>query len=101
MGRLWTSLADFFIRQALFEKARDVYEEGLTTVSSSCLSCSPFLQVELPQALCNVTGHITLLTCIVTALSPLHSCGRDHMEYWVFVHVCKYADQCMCHVTAP
>ena len=33
VGRLWTSLADFFIRQALFEKARDVYEEGLTTVS--------------------------------------------------------------------
>lgn len=35
VGRLWTSLADFFIRQALFEKARDVYEEGLTTVSFS------------------------------------------------------------------
>lgn len=32
MGRLWTSLADFFIRQGLFEKARDVYEEGLSTV---------------------------------------------------------------------
>jgi hypothetical protein len=37
VGRLWTSLADFFIRQALFEKARDVYEEGLTTVS--CCYC--------------------------------------------------------------
>jgi hypothetical protein len=36
VGRLWTSLADFFIRQALFEKARDVYEEGLTTVSRCC-----------------------------------------------------------------
>jgi hypothetical protein len=36
VGRLWTSLADFFIRQALFEKARDVYEEGLTTVSCCC-----------------------------------------------------------------
>lgn len=32
VGRLWTSLADYFIRQAMFEKARDVYEEGLTTV---------------------------------------------------------------------
>lgn len=32
VGRLWTSLADFFIRQGLFEKARDVYEEGLSTV---------------------------------------------------------------------
>jgi len=32
VGRLWTSLADYFIRRGLFEKARDVYEEGLTTV---------------------------------------------------------------------
>mmetsp|Transcript_22773 Transcript_22773/g.74136 ORF Transcript_22773/g.74136 Transcript_22773/m.74136 type:complete len:881 (+) Transcript_22773:19-2661(+) len=32
VGRLWTALADFFIRRSLFEKARDVYEEGLTTV---------------------------------------------------------------------
>ncbi len=32
MGRLWTSLADYFIRRGLFEKARDVYEEGLTSV---------------------------------------------------------------------
>ena len=28
VGRLWTSLADYYIRQAMFEKARDVYEEG-------------------------------------------------------------------------
>lgn len=35
VGRLWTSLADYFIRQGLFEKARDVYEEGLTTVRVS------------------------------------------------------------------
>lgn len=27
VGRLWVSLADFFIRRGLFEKARDVYEE--------------------------------------------------------------------------
>jgi len=32
VGRLWTSLADFYIRRGLFEKARDVYEEGLATV---------------------------------------------------------------------
>ena len=32
VGRLWTALADYFIRQGMFEKARDVYEEGLTTV---------------------------------------------------------------------
>eukprot|EP00227_Mantoniella_beaufortii_P007544 CAMPEP_0197590830 /NCGR_PEP_ID=MMETSP1326-20131121/12238_1 /TAXON_ID=1155430 /ORGANISM="Genus nov. species nov., Strain RCC2288" /LENGTH=890 /DNA_ID=CAMNT_0043156111 /DNA_START=130 /DNA_END=2802 /DNA_ORIENTATION=- len=32
VGRLWTSLADYYIRRGLFEKARDVYEEGLATV---------------------------------------------------------------------
>ncbi|KAH7430038.1 hypothetical protein KP509_09G080100 [Ceratopteris richardii] len=32
VGRLWTSLADYYIRRGLFEKARDVYEEGMTTV---------------------------------------------------------------------
>lgn len=32
VGRLWTSLADYFIQKGLFEKARDVYEEGLTSV---------------------------------------------------------------------
>lgn len=31
-GRLWCALADFFIRLGLFEKARDVYEEGLSMV---------------------------------------------------------------------
>lgn len=31
VGRLWTSLADYFIRRGMFEKARDVYEEGLTS----------------------------------------------------------------------
>ena len=32
VGRLWTSLADYYIRQGHYESARDVYEEGLTTV---------------------------------------------------------------------
>ncbi|MCL7037384.1 hypothetical protein MKW94_002628, partial [Papaver nudicaule] len=32
VGRLWTSLADYYIRRGLFEKARDVFEEGMTTV---------------------------------------------------------------------
>eukprot|EP00033_Pygsuia_biforma_P000714 GCRY01000836.1.p1 GENE.GCRY01000836.1~~GCRY01000836.1.p1 ORF type:complete len:905 (-),score=281.88 GCRY01000836.1:88-2802(-) len=32
VGRLWTLLADYYIRLAHFEKARDVYEEGLKTV---------------------------------------------------------------------
>ncbi|KAL6771434.1 XAB2 [Auxenochlorella protothecoides x Auxenochlorella symbiontica] len=32
VGRLWTSLADYYIRRGLFERARDVYEEGLASV---------------------------------------------------------------------
>lgn len=32
VGRLWTSLADFYIRKGLFERARDVYEEGMASV---------------------------------------------------------------------
>ena len=31
-GHLWCALADFFIRQAAFEQARDVYEEALASV---------------------------------------------------------------------
>eukprot|EP01104_Vermistella_antarctica_P005748 TRINITY_DN162_c0_g1_i1.p1 TRINITY_DN162_c0_g1~~TRINITY_DN162_c0_g1_i1.p1 ORF type:complete len:867 (-),score=301.55 TRINITY_DN162_c0_g1_i1:137-2737(-) len=32
VGRLWTSLANYYIRLAQFEKARDIFEEGLDTV---------------------------------------------------------------------
>ncbi|XP_058103136.1 uncharacterized protein LOC131246764 isoform X2 [Magnolia sinica] len=32
VGCLWTSLADYYIRRGLYEKARDVFEEGLITV---------------------------------------------------------------------
>ena len=32
VGKLWTSLADYFIRLGHFEKARDTFEEGITTV---------------------------------------------------------------------
>ncbi|GKV18585.1 hypothetical protein SLEP1_g28945 [Rubroshorea leprosula] len=32
VGRLWTSLADYYIRRSLFGKARDIFEEGMTTV---------------------------------------------------------------------
>ena len=31
-GHLWCALADFFIRQASFEEARDVYEEAIASV---------------------------------------------------------------------
>ncbi|KAL0923032.1 hypothetical protein M5K25_007074 [Dendrobium thyrsiflorum] len=32
IGRLWTSLADYYVRRGLYEKARDVFEEGLASV---------------------------------------------------------------------
>ncbi|KZV27511.1 hypothetical protein F511_04562 [Dorcoceras hygrometricum] len=32
VGRLWTSLADYYIRRELLEKARDIFEEGMTSV---------------------------------------------------------------------
>lgn len=32
VGRLWTALADYYIRLGHFERARDVYEEGLHSV---------------------------------------------------------------------
>mgnify|MGYP006301222127 CR=1 FL=1 len=32
VGRLWTSLADFYIRHGMFERARDIYEEGMNAV---------------------------------------------------------------------
>jgi pre-mRNA-splicing factor SYF1 len=32
VGRLWTTLADYYIRISLFEKARDVYMEGLMSI---------------------------------------------------------------------
>eukprot|EP00921_Rhytidocystis_pertsovi_P010004 GHVQ01015998.1.p1 GENE.GHVQ01015998.1~~GHVQ01015998.1.p1 ORF type:complete len:864 (-),score=84.98 GHVQ01015998.1:311-2902(-) len=34
VGRLWCSLADHFIRLGLIEKVRDVYEEGVTSVTT-------------------------------------------------------------------
>ncbi|KAJ1439699.1 pre-mRNA-splicing factor SYF1 [Ochromonadaceae sp. CCMP2298] len=34
VGRLWTSLADYYIRLGQFEKARDVYEEAINSVTT-------------------------------------------------------------------
>jgi len=34
VGRLWTSLADHHIERGAFDRARDVYEEGLASVST-------------------------------------------------------------------
>jgi pre-mRNA-splicing factor SYF1 len=34
VGNLYNALADYYIRLGLFEKARDVYEEGITSVNT-------------------------------------------------------------------
>ena len=31
---MWNSLADYYIRSGLFERARDVYEESIQTVTT-------------------------------------------------------------------
>ncbi len=35
VGRLWVSLCNFYIRQGLFDKARDIFEEGLCKISTA------------------------------------------------------------------
>lgn len=35
VGKLWIYLADFYIRQALFGRARDVFEEALATITTA------------------------------------------------------------------
>ncbi|MFN9905244.1 MAG: hypothetical protein ACK56F_03840, partial [bacterium] len=35
VGRLWISLCNFYIKQGLFEKARDTFEEGLSRISTA------------------------------------------------------------------
>jgi pentatricopeptide repeat protein len=34
VARLWNSLADYYIRLGQFEKARDIYEEGINSVTT-------------------------------------------------------------------
>lgn len=34
MGHLWNSLADYYVRSGLFERARDIYEEAIQTVTT-------------------------------------------------------------------
>ncbi|GAM18696.1 hypothetical protein SAMD00019534_018710 [Acytostelium subglobosum LB1] len=34
-GKLWSSLADYYVQLAQFDKARDIYEEALNTVSTA------------------------------------------------------------------
>lgn len=34
LGHLWNSLADYYVRSGLFERARDIYEESIQTVTT-------------------------------------------------------------------
>ncbi|XP_074593237.1 pre-mRNA-splicing factor SYF1-like [Brevipalpus obovatus] len=33
-GKLWNALAEYFIRSGLFERARDIYEEGISSITT-------------------------------------------------------------------
>jgi pre-mRNA-splicing factor SYF1 len=35
VGRLWICLADYYLRQGLFGRSRDVFEEALSSVSTA------------------------------------------------------------------
>jgi pre-mRNA-splicing factor SYF1 len=35
VGRLWVSLCNYYIRQGLFDKARDIFEEGLSKITTA------------------------------------------------------------------
>ena len=65
VGRLWTSLADYFIRQGLFEKARDVYEEGLTTVCARRFIPAAVLPVTSPAI--SISDHIAVFSSLQSA----------------------------------
>jgi pre-mRNA-splicing factor SYF1 len=39
VGRLWCRLADFYIRSGQFERARDVFEEAVASVTTVCVYC--------------------------------------------------------------
>lgn len=34
LGHLWNSLADYYVRSGLFDRARDIYEEAIATVTT-------------------------------------------------------------------
>jgi pre-mRNA-splicing factor SYF1 len=61
VGRLWTALADYYVRKGQFEKARDVYEEALRsvpTVRDFTVIFDAYVKVEETI----VTAKIRLLT---------------------------------------
>jgi pentatricopeptide repeat protein len=69
VGNLWTSLADYYIRLGHFEKARDIYEEGInmvSTVRDFSLIFDAYTQV---SSLCS------LLSALCSLLSALSFCS--------------------------
>lgn len=48
VGKLWTSLADYYIRLGHFEKARDIFEEGIHTVITVSHQMCPSMFEGLP-----------------------------------------------------
>jgi len=72
VGRLWNSLADYFIRLGQFERARDVYEEAInsvTTVRDFSIVFDAYVKVEE-----------SILTAKIRLLQQQRQEGDDHTD---------------------
>ena len=61
IGQLWVSLGDYYIRAGHFEKARDVYEEAMATVTT----VRDFGQV---RPLCVLCVHAYMRVCVLVCV---------------------------------
>ncbi|PWA64196.1 tetratricopeptide repeat (TPR)-like superfamily protein [Artemisia annua] len=76
VGRLWTSLADYYIRRKLLEKARDVFEEGMMTVVTDV-----DLRIERLEHLINRSPE--LANCVLLRQNP-HNVEQWHRRVKIF-----------------
>jgi pre-mRNA-splicing factor SYF1 len=68
VGRLWCSLATYFVRLGMFESARDVYEEGIRTV----LTVRDFSMI--------FDAYVKFIEAMLTAEMDLAAGGDDEDE---------------------
>ena len=73
IGQLWVSLGDYYIRAGHFEKARDVYEEAMATVTT----VRDFGQVRPLCVLC-VHAYMCVRVSVCTLCSALSNSQTAH-----------------------
>jgi pentatricopeptide repeat protein len=75
VGRLWNSLADFYVRSGHFEKARDVYEEGVNSVNTirdfSLIFDGRWCECSFDIYLCSLHSARASLSLSICNLTPL------------------------------